>query len=149
MHVTILIDLPVQKVYPLFMDTAFYREWKKDMVGFEPVGGVKGETGAVTKLAFRRGVMIETIVSKDVPNEFIAKYEHVHGQKVNMVHAAVNRFSTVGAGQTRIDCDLTTLEINGLFRRVMMKLFEGAGRKYAQSQLEKFKHFAEHYSSGI
>jgi uncharacterized protein YndB with AHSA1/START domain len=143
MTASVIVNIPPQKVFILLIDPAFYREWKKDFVGFEPAGGAKCEVGSVHKLAFKRSVMIETIDSKNAPHEFSATYRHMRGDRVQMVHRVTNRFTPTPASGTRIDSDMEIVEVHGFFLKIMMSVFAGAGAKYAQAQLEQFRKFAE------
>jgi hypothetical protein len=143
MTVSVIVNLPPHRVFPLFIDPGFYREWKKDFVGFEPAVGLKGQVGSVCKLAFKQGLIVESIESNNAPYEFSAIYTHLRGVNVQMVHRVTNRFSETSSASTRIDSDMEVVEVNGFLRKFIVSVFVKAGTKYAQNQLEKFRIFAE------
>ena len=143
MNPTIEIDLPIHKVAELFMDKSNYKEWKKDFISYEHISGIPGEVGAVTRLVYKRPTMIETIVSKNLPYEIIAMYEHKHGKKTVVVHKTVNHFKSLTENRTLIEVEMIIIKVDRFFLKLMMTLFAAAGRKYAQVQLNQFKVFAE------
>jgi hypothetical protein len=140
---TIQINLPINKVVELFMDKSNFKEWKKDFISYEHISGIPGEVGAVTKLVSKRVTMFETITSKNFPAEIIEEYEHKRGVKTVMVHKASNRFISIAENRTLFEVEMAIIKVDGFLLKLMMKLMAGAGRKYAQDQLNQFKVFAE------
>jgi hypothetical protein len=143
MKTSIQINLPIEKAFELFMDKNNFKNWKKEFVSFEQISGSSDEIGSVTKLVYTKFTMFETIVSKNSPSEYVATYEYKRGAKTQMFHKAVNTFTLLDANKTSIVVNSEIIKVNGIFLNLMMKLMAGAGRKYSQEQLDKFKVFAE------
>ena len=143
MKVAVEINTPVNIVIDLFMDKNNFKEWKKDFIGYEHISGVAGEVGAVTKLIGKREVMYEKIIIKNLPFEISEVYEHRRGEKIMMVHKATNYFTSLAGNKTLFEVDSELIVVNGILLKLIMNLMAGAGKKYSQEQLNKFKMFAE------
>jgi hypothetical protein len=148
MKISVELDLPINKVVDLFADQNNFRYWKKDFIRYEPVSGLSGEVGAVTRLIGKRGIMLETIVSKNLPSEIIQTYDHMRGEKTMMSHRAINRFVSLTPNKTLYELDSEVTQVKNFLMRLMLKLMAGAGKKYAQGQLDQFKAFAEGGTGG-
>jgi len=143
MKTEVVVNQPIDKVFELYMDKNRFKDWKKDFVSYEQMSGVAGEVGSVTRLVYKKFVMIETITLKKGPEEMIATYEHRHGNNTMMFHTAKNRFTSLGGTRTLIEVDSEITKVNGFVFGLIMKLMAGAGRKHAQEQLDRFKVIAE------
>jgi hypothetical protein len=143
MKPSVEINIPINKVVELFMDKRTFKDWKKDFISYEHISGTPGEVGAVTKLVYKRVTMLETIISKNLPAEIVELYEHKQGDKTVMVHQSTYHFTSIAANKTHMEVIMETLKIEGFMMKLIMTIFAGAGRKYAQEQLDKFKVFAE------
>jgi hypothetical protein len=143
MKTAIEINLPINKVVELFMDKGNFKEWKKDFISYQHINGIPGEVGAITKLVTKRGIMFETIISKDLPAEIIETYEHKRGEKTIMAHKASNRFTPLLENKTFFEVETELTQVVGFFLKLIMILMAAAGKKYSQDQLNQFKIFAE------
>lgn len=143
MKISVEINSPINIVVDLFMDKNNFKEWKNDFIEHELISGIAGEVGAVTKLIGRREVMYEKIISKNLPFEIAELYEHTRNEKIMMVHKATNRFTALSKNKTLFEAEIEIENVNGLLLKLIMKLMAGAGKKYSQKQLSKFKEFAE------
>lgn len=140
---TVEINLPINKVVELFMDKNNFKEWKIDFISYEYISGTPNEVGAITKLVYKRFTMLETIVSKKLPNEIAEIFEHKRGDKTSMAHTASNRFTSLAENKTLFEIETEVTKVEGFFLKLIMTLMAGAGKKYAQKQLDRFKTFAE------
>lgn len=143
MNVSVKIHLPLDKVVELLMDSRYFKEWKKDFINSEHISGTSGRVGSVTKLVHKRVTMLETITSNNLPSEISAEYEHKRGTKTVMFHRGINKFSRINDNNTLYELEFEATKVVGLLPKIMIKLFAGAGKKYAQEQLNNFKKFAE------
>lgn len=148
MKTSVELDLPINKVVGLFIDKDYFKYWKKDFISYEAVSGLSGEVGAVTRLIGKRGTMLETIISKNLPSEIIQTYDHQRGEKTMMSHRAINRFVSLTPNKTLYELESEVTQVNSFLIRLMLKLMAGAGKKYAQKQLDQFKAFAERRTAG-
>jgi hypothetical protein len=141
MKTSIAINAPIDQVIGLYMDKNNFKEWKKGMLSYEPVSGIPGTNGAVTKLLFKNGgTLYETIVANNLPAVITADYEHA---KTKMIHTSTHRFTALAADKTLVEAEMNITKYAGLLSRIIIRLLSGAAQKYAQDQLRLFKTFAE------
>jgi uncharacterized membrane protein len=142
---TVIIDAPREKVVQLFQDVSKFKEWQDGFVSLEHLSGLAGTLGAKSKIVYKRGKHVieltETITVNYLPNEKSALYEHEH-----MVNTMKNRFTPLGAGQTRYDAEIEYTQIIGFVPRMMALLMPGVFRRQVQKRLDRFKTFAENQS---
>jgi len=143
MKASVEINATIDKVVKLFMDKNHLKDWKKGFVSYEHISGTPNDAGAVTKMIYKRNVMIETILSINLPDEIIAEYEHIQGGSTMMFHKATNRFTSLGKSKTLYVLDGEITKVNGILLKFLMKLSPNEGNKQAQEQLNMFKLLAE------
>ena len=135
------IEKPVDEVVGLFDNVDNMYEWMIGLESFEHLSGTPSEPGAKSKLRFKMGKremeMVETITSKNLPEEFSGTYEA--DGTLNIVK---NSFVPVGEDRTKwvaeheFQFGTTGMKIMGFF---MPWAFKRQTMKYLQS----FKDFAE------
>lgn len=140
-QVEILIDLPRDEVIALFDDPDNLAKWQPNLLHMEHMSGEPGESGAKTRMVYKRGngemEMIETIVTRNLPDEFTANYETNGVLNINR-----NYFHTVSEKQTRwvtdteFKFDNFMLNLMGMFTPFMFK-------NETRSTMQRFKEFAE------
>ena len=73
------INLPRNKVIELFDSTDNLKKWQKGLESFETYEGTPGQEGAKSRLLYKTGKreieMIETIKTRNFPDEFTGIYE--------------------------------------------------------------------------
>lgn len=136
----IVIDLPRTRVVELFDDPENLKKWQPGLESFEPVSGVPGQPGATSKLVFedngRRMELIETITSRNLPDEFSGTYE------AKGVHNIIsNRFVEEGPNRTRWIAE-NEFQFSG-FMKLVSFFMRSAFPKQTRIYLERFKEFAE------
>lgn len=137
----IIINKPINEVINLFDSVENLYKWMEGLENFEHISGNSGEVGAKSRLTFQMGkrkmVMIETILKKDLPNEFTGTYE-----TKGVYNIVRNRFEKIDEKQTKY-----ISENEFIFSSFFMKLFgilaPGLFKKQSMKYLENFKHFAE------
>lgn len=136
----VTINLPREKVVKLFNDPDNLAKWQQGLLEMEHVSGVPGEKGAVTKMVYemngRKETLTETIITNDLPNEFIAVFE---ANNVKNIHR--NYFYEEGPDKTRYSTD-TEFEFSGLMR-IISFFMGGAFRRQTLDDMNRFKEFAE------
>lgn len=136
----VIIDRPRQKVIELFDNPDTLHEWMPGLQEFEHVSGEPGQTGARSRLVFDRDgrtiEMVETIVTRDLPDTFVTTYE------TNGVwNRVANHFHEPQPGQTRWVAE-HEFKFSG-FMRVIGFIFRGSFPKQSQQDMERFKAYAE------
>lgn len=136
----ILIDLPRERVIELFDNPENLAKWQEGLQSFETINGEPGQSGAKSLMLYdlngRRVEMIETILKRDLPDEFTGTYE---AQGVwNWIG---NRFFEEGPDKTRWELE-TEFKFSGLMR-ILALFMRGSFPKQTLGQMTNFKEFAE------
>jgi hypothetical protein len=139
---SVIINRPIDKVVELFDKPENMKEWQDGFQSFEHLSGIPGSPGAKSKIVYQSGrrkiELIETVLVRNLPEEFSGKYEHK-----SMVNNMKNSFEYVGPNQTLWLADLEYTSFNGLMPKLMGLLFPSMFRKQTQKWLDQFKIFAE------
>ena len=138
--VSITIDKPIDYVIEKFDDPDNLKHWQKGLQSFELTEGKEGEIGSKYLIKYKMGKremdMVETIVERNLPENFAASYE-----AKGMWNLVDNHFSTNEAGGTLLTSH-NTFKPKG-FMKVMMFLMPGLFKKQSMKFLKAFKAFAE------
>ena len=136
------IDLPIDKVVSLFDDPKNLPHWQDGFLGTEHISGTPGEPGTQTILSYLVGKkeldLTETIIVKNLPDEFIATYE-----APAMTKTMTTRFTKLGESKTKYIADVEYTKFNGLIPKLMGLFMKGLFQKQTQKWLAQFKAFAE------
>lgn len=135
-----MINLPRERVIELFDNPDNLSKWQPTLKSFEHFEGELGKPGAKSRLIFnergRELEMIETILVRDLPEEFSATFEAKGVYNTNK-----NFFYEKGENQTRWVQD-TEFEFSGMMK--LMGIFmRGAFPKETAKGMRLFKEFAE------
>ena len=139
--VEIDIDLPVERVIELFDSSENLTEWQPGLQSFEHISGTPGEPGAKSRMVYQMGnrtvEMVETILTRNLPDEFSGSYEA--DGVYNIVRA---KFVPISENKTRYVTE-QEFEMKGMMMRLMAWFAPGAFKKESMKHLENFKSFAE------
>lgn len=141
----IMIDLPRARVVELFDDPENLAKWQEGLQSFEPLSGTPGEPGATSKLTYningRTLEMIETIVTRNLPDEFSGTYD-----AKNVHNVSRNFFIEDGPNRTRYVAE-NEFMFSGVMKIVGM-IFGNSFKKSSDKNLLDFKTFAEREGPG-
>ncbi len=134
------INLPVEKVIELFDNPDNLGKWMAGLQSFEHISGVPGEPGARSRLKFKMGKremeMIETIIVRNLPDEFTGTYE------ANGVFNIVkNKFIPLPDNRTKYISE-QEFQFKGLMK-IIGALMPNMFKKQSVKYLRDFKAFAE------
>ena len=135
------INKPLAEVWKAFDNIESMKKWQPTLVKFEPVSGIPGQPGAVSKLTYEEGrrefTLIEKIIHRDEPNSFDGVYENNFAD--NIIR---NKFIELGQHQT-----VWAMETEFKFKTLIMKLMGPLMKKNfvarTQKDMERFKEMAE------
>ncbi len=134
------IKLPRNQVIEKFNNEENIKHWQKGFVSMEHLSGIKGKTGAISKLTYKMGKreieMIETITLFDLPESF-----HLTFDAKNVYNIQENYFEELSNGNTKW-VSKNEFKFNG-FMKLMGFLMPGAFKKQSCAYMEDFKAFAE------
>ena len=135
------IDQPRDKVIELWDNIDNLAFWQPGYLGCEHLSGEPGAVGAKSKLSYKnRGrevVIVETITSAKLPDEFAATFE-AKGMHI----AQTNTFAEAGEGRTRW-VSVNDVKVSGIMMRLITLLMPGCFKKESLKYMTNFKAFAE------
>ena len=136
----IVINKPIDRVVELFDDPDSMHKWMKGLQSFEHLSGEPGQVGARSRLVFKMGKrdveMIETILVRNLPQEFSGTYE-----AKGVFNVVKNKFYPINANSTRYVTE-QEFRFTG-FMKVIGLLMRGAFYKQTMKMLGAFKSFVE------
>ncbi|MBK7811018.1 MAG: SRPBCC family protein [Saprospiraceae bacterium] len=130
------INKPIQTVIDLFDNADNMGKWMEGLLSFEHLSGTPGQVGAKSKLVFQMGKrkieMIETILTRHLPDEFSGTYE------ADGVHNIVkNSFVKISESKTKYITE-NEFQFKG-FMKLIGFIMPGAFKKQSIKYLEAFK----------
>ena len=138
------VDLPRDRVIGLFDEQENLKHWLIGLESFTHKSGTPGHPGAQSDIVVtsgnRRVQMVETIETRNLPNEFTAHYT-----TDGMWNRTENFFHVNADGSTRWE-QVNEFRADGLFMKFMMGLMPGMFRKETMKQMVSFKSFAESHT---
>lgn len=141
--VDIEVNAPIDTVIKLFDNYDKRKEWMKGLESSELLSGEQGQPGAKTRLKFKMGKrkieMVETIISRNFPDDFTVAYE-----AKGVYNIVINRFEKVDENTTRYIND-QEFRFKG-FMKIMAFLMPGAFKKQSKKYMSDFKTFIENNS---
>jgi len=136
----VTINLPREKVVELFDNPENMSKWQPGFVSMEPISGDQGQAGAKSKLVYKMGKrtieMVETILKRDLPDEFSATYE-----AKGVWNQVNNYFIPIDENKTNWKLE-STFECTG-FMKLMTTFMPGMFKKQTLKDMLSFKKFAE------
>ena len=134
------IHKPVDQVIELFDSVDNLKKWQPELLSFEHLTGEAGKVGAKSKLLYKTGKkefeMIETLVVKNLPEEFTGTYE-TRGMKTRVK----NKFEKIDENSTRWIVE-NEFQLNG-FMKLMAFIMPGAFKRQSSKFMVRFISFAE------
>ena len=134
------INKPIEKVIELFDNPDNMDQWMEGLLSFEPLSGTPGQPGAKSKLIFKMGKreieMTETILTRNLPDEFTGTYE-----AKGVFNIVKNKFVQLTDKKTRYITE-QEFQFKG-FMKIIAFLMPGAFKKQSMKYLTDFKKFAE------
>ena len=138
--IDININLPREKVIELFDNQDNLEKWQCGLESFEHLSGEPGEVGAKSLIKYnmdkRKIEMTETILKKDLPNEYSFTFE-----AKGMWNQVDNYFEEIDANTTRWKSD-NEFKGKGILA-IMLFLMPGLFKKQSLKFMNNFKAFAE------
>ena len=136
----VIINAPMHDVCRLFDNIHNLEKWQPGFISAKHVKGVAGEPDAQTELYYKLGgkriVLLETIITKNLPEEFTATYE---ADKVwNLIS---NKFIK-NDSQSTIYITENEFRVSGLMK-VMAWIAPSTFKKQSLLYMNYFKSFVE------
>ena len=140
------IALPRTRVVELFNNPDHWKDWQESFISSQPLKGTPGEIGAKTKIMHKFGrreiEMVETIESKNLPEQMTCTYE-----APGAWNRVANRFVELGSDKTRWEFE-SEFKCTGLLR-IMAFLMPNMFCKASLKDMHNFKRFAESQETNV
>ena len=134
------INQPKAYVAEIFSDSSLLKHFQNGLKAKEHISGVPEEAGAKSKMIYEKLELIETIISNDLPDEFMALYEHKH-----MTNTMKVNFESLSENVTCYTSEIEYTKFNGLMIKFIAKLFPSMFKKQALKWMNQFKVYVEHH----
>jgi hypothetical protein len=138
--VEIEINAPVSKVIELFDAPDNLYKWMEGLQSFEHLSGTPGQPGAKSRLQYKMGKreieMIETVIVRNLPEEFSGSYE-----AKGVYNIVKNKFIFVSPQKTLYVTE-QEFHFDG-FMKVFAFLMPVVFKKQSMKYLKAFKTFVE------
>lgn len=152
-HTTsIEIARPRGEVLALISDPAQMPKWLRGLVLHEPVSGVHGQVGTISRVVFQTGkqrmeaaetvTRLEPADLQSAPGSVVVHYEREIAAD-GMWQAQRDRLIETGPHTTLWESE-SECRFTGVLMRLVGLLMPSSFRKQAQQHLQDFKSFAEH-----
>lgn len=145
------IGLPRHEVLRLLSDPGHLPKWLRGLVSHEPVSGVHGEVGTVSRVVFRNGSEVmeatETITRRE-PTDLagLSGETDVFFERAlvadGMRNVTRDRLIEMNPRRTRWESE-NEYSFDGLKMRLLAPLMRGAFQKQSRQHMQDFKAFAE------
>jgi uncharacterized membrane protein len=130
------LDRTIDVVWRAYQNPENLQRWMPTLTSFQPVSGTPGQPGAVSRLVFvengRSIVMDETVVARQEPYQFSARFDTEHGSNI-----ITSSFESLAGGRTKWNLD-ADFQFKG-FLRLISFLFKGMIRKRLNDDCARFK----------
>lgn len=136
----IVIDLPRDEFIKKLDNPENMKHWMRGLVSYEHLSADPGKEGAQMNMKFKMGKrdmeMVETIIKKNLPEEFHNTYD------TKGVHNIQKNYFKEEDGKTRWISE-SEFQFEGFGMKLMAFLMPGAFKKQSKNYAEDFKNFAE------
>ncbi len=137
----ITINLPRERVLEIFDDHDNVTKWQPNLVSRELLEGKLGYPGCRTRMVFntlgQRIEMLETVISRDLPDEFRAEYS-----SNGVLNTARNIFIAQTPETTRWISE-NVFTFSGLKGVALKRVPEALYKSQTRSVMMEFKRYAE------
>lgn len=139
---SVQINQPIHKTRELLEDQDHFHEWQDGFESFELISGEAKMPGSKSRIIYKQNgrklELIETLKKYDLPDEFVATYEHKH-----MDNTMIVNMTELSDNSTRLEYYVEYTALRGFMPKLMAFLFPGMFKKQVQKWLDQFKVFAE------
>lgn len=131
---TVDINADIDTITASFFNTEEMIVYQDGFQSKTLLSGVDGKEGAKSKIKYKRLELIETIITNNLPQEFLALYEHKHTTNTMKVN-----FEPLSQNKTRYTTEIEYTQLNGIVINVIAKLFPSLFKKQVEKWLKQFK----------
>lgn len=137
----VVIDLPREKVVRLLVDPGNLKHWQRGLQSWRYLAGEAGKEGSQMELQYQLGkrhlVMVETLIKKNLPEEYFLTYES------KAVHNIQKNYFEALDGSSCRWISKSEFQFSDLLMKLMGFLRPGMFKKQTLTYMQDFKLFAE------
>ncbi len=138
---SITIDLPRKEFLEKLDNAENMKHWMRGLISYEFLDDHPGEEGAKMKMRFKHRnrdmEMTETILKKNLPDEFHTQYE-----TKGVLNIQENMFKEIGPQQTQWVSN-SAFKFSSPIMKFMSPFMKGMFKKQSMQYAQDFKNFAE------
>jgi len=131
---TVDINRNIKDVSEAFQSPDIMKVCQDGFVEIIHLSGEKGKKGSTAKIVYEKLELIETIIESNLPELFIAAYDHKHTNNTMKVC-----FKEVSPTKTEYYTEIEYLEFKGFIVRFMAKIAPGFFKKQVMKWMTNFK----------
>jgi len=135
---SIEIDRPRKTVVEVFSNPENLKYIQEGFISKELLSGTAGTKGAKSKMLYEKLELIETILYNDLPEKFMAVYEHKYTTNTMVV-----QFIEINTNKASYTCDIEYTKLNGFLIKIMAKLFPNFFKKQVLKWMYLMKEYCE------
>lgn len=135
---TIDINADLNTIQAAFFNTEDMKHYQDGFQSKTLISGIEGKKGAKSRLVFDKLELIETIITNNLPEEFLALYEHKHTVNTMQVNLTSLPDRTI-----RYTSIVEYTEFKGFIVKILAKFFPSMFKKQIDKWLIQFKKHVE------
>lgn len=128
------IDADIETIQAAFFNTEDMKQYQDGFQSKTLISGNDGEKDTKSKLVFDKLELIETIITNNLPEEFLALYEHKHTTNTMKVS-----FTPIANNKVRYTSTVEYTKLNGFVIKIIAKIYPKLFKKQIDKWLKKFK----------
>lgn len=136
------VNKPLEHVFDFWKNAENNHLWQDGFIKITLLEGKEHEVGAKSEIQFKHKnqemILIETVLSVNLPYEKEALYEHKH-----MSNTQKTIFKPVSDTKTLYITEVEYVKFNGFLPKLMGKLFPSMFRKQSEKWMKQFKEACE------
>lgn len=136
----ITVNISLEQLIALFENPDNLKKWQPNIISFEHLSGEIGQVGAKSRihydLTIRKIMMVETIIKRNLPDEFVILYE-----SDGVSNTVTNSFMELNEDQTQWTVH-NEFQFSGVMKFAAGAL-KSVFKKQTELTQERFKDFAE------
>lgn len=136
------INQTKDKVAHYFITPEYQHHFQDGFISKTLLNGTEGKKGAKSKIVYKRLELTETIIENNLPDSFLALYEHKHTTNTMKV-----TFTKLDDKTTQYDSEIHYTQFNGFLINIIVKLFPSMFKKQVLKWMQQFKRFSENFEA--
>jgi uncharacterized membrane protein len=135
---SITIDANIDTIKAAFFNVEDMKHYQDGFKSKTLISGIAGEKGSKSKLVYDKLELIETIITNNLPEEFLALYQHKHTTNTMKVS-----FVPITDNKTRYISIVEYTHLKGFVIKMIAKIYPRMFKNQIDKWLKQFKNHIE------